>query len=375
MKLSLGGKKKNIVFIVDISITLRGCFIRNHDEIASRNILENIPRNIPGNIPSAGDENNGGKGNSISLKSESATAKSTASPSVKIDGSNKSSNIKGGMGVGIGMTGRTVQGLHGGEGRDRGRVGTVLLSQFITDVISAVVRPSDGSKGYDAFLEGDAGDTGGGGGAPRLRRTLRQRAQRDGHMGGVRVLGEGEAAVVIQSTWRSKRVRRLIKRKAVCAVAIQRIVRGVQTRRKYVGDLSRAVKRRKEEKDRIDRLRRIRSRERELVFLQRTPMVDYLKIEKLRLESSARIVQKAYRNRLALTDRGHMVNQSTARSRNRVSYLGGILGGLQGGLSEFKKDAARTSLRMKGSRIGSGSRSDAEVLIESTAAQVKEGCF
>ena len=55
----------------------------------------------------------------------------------------------------------------------------------------------------------------------------------------------------------------------MCVVAIQRIVRGVLTRMKYIDELSRAKDRRKDEKERIERLRRIRSKERELALLRK----------------------------------------------------------------------------------------------------------
>ena len=88
-----------------------------------------------------------------------------------------------------------------------------------------------------------------------MRRTLRQRAMREGHQGGMHVPNPDEAAVTVQAAWRSKRVRRAHRRRTVCATAVQRMVRGVLARAKYLGALVRARDRRREEKERLERLR------------------------------------------------------------------------------------------------------------------------
>ena len=157
----------------------------------------------------------------------------------------------------------------------------------------------------------------------------------------------------------------------MCVVAIQRMVRGMIVRFKYEGELNRAKERRKEEKDRLERLRRIRHKERELAVLKRVPVSDYLKMESLRQDNCAKTVQKAYRNRLKSTNRGHLI-PDLSKGSNRVGYLGGILGGVMGGYSEAKKEAARAALKRSSAGLESGSISDPkspkELLEERTAA-------
>jgi IQ calmodulin-binding motif len=304
-KLSLVGRKKGVVFVVDMPCTMLECRVLG---------------------PNERTDNTGLNRNNTDL---------TANPALSR------------RDLGLDSTPENEQGLYStdsdpepGSGRSNRRV---LVSEYVVDIVTAVLHAEEDSEGFKTFI---------GGSVP-----LRQRAQRDGHVGGSKVISKEEAAVKLQSTWRSKRVRKVIRRKYVCVVAIQRMVRGMLARLKYEGELKRAKERRKEEKERLERLRRIRHKERELAVLKRVPVSDYLKMENLRQDNCAKTVQKAYRNRLKATNRGHLIPDHSKGS-NRVGYLGGILGGIMGGYSEAKKEAARAALRRSSAGLESGSSSD-----------------
>ena len=144
-------------------------------------------------------------------------------------------------------------------------------------------------------------------------------------------------------------MRRCTRRKDVCAVAIQRIVRGYLQRLRCGSDLVRAKDRRKEEIERLARLRRIRAKERELALLRKVPVASYLTMEKLRQDCSAKVLQRAFRSHLRNTSREHLIPESKG-TQYRATYLSGMLGGIgkQGGLAEAKKEAARKALRKEG---------------------------
>jgi IQ calmodulin-binding motif len=328
-KLSLVGRKKGVVFVVDMPCTMLECRVLGPNERSDNTALNRTNTDLTAN-PALSRRD---LGLDSTPENEHSRYRTDSDPD-----------------PGSGMSNRRV-----------------LVSEYVVDIVTAVLHAEEDSEGFTTFVGGSVPSTGG----PRLRRNMRQRAQRDGHVGGSKVLSKEEAAVTLQSTWRSKRVRKVIKRKYVCAVAIQRIVRGVLARLKYEGELKRANERRKEEKERLERLRRIRHKERELAVLKRVPVSDYLKMENLRQDNCAKTVQKAYRNRLKATNRGHLVPDQSKVS-NRVGYLGGILGGIMGGYSESKKEAARAALRRSSTGLESGSSSDPrspkELLEERTAA-------
>jgi hypothetical protein len=98
----------------------------------------------------------------------------------------------------------------------------VLLSDYIVDIVTSLVLAPKSSEGFQAWLEGDTEQP-----AYRPRKSLRKRAQRGGHIGGHHIPTEQEAALTLQSNWRGKRVRRVIRRQDICATAIQRIARCV----------------------------------------------------------------------------------------------------------------------------------------------------
>ena len=330
-KLSLVGRKKGVVFVVDMPCTMLECRVLG---------------------PNERSDNSGLNRNNTDLTANPALSRRD----LGLDSTPQNEQSQY----------RTDSDIDTGSGSGRGNR-RVLVSEYVVDIVTAVLHAEEDSVGFKEFVGGNAPSTGG----ARLRRNLRQRAQRDGHVGGSKVLSKEEAAVTLQSTWRSKRVRKVIKRKAVCVVAIQRMVRGMIVRLKYEGELNRAKERRKEEKDRLERLRRIRHKERELAVLKRVPVSDYLKMENLRQDNCAKTVQKAYRNRLKSTNRGHLI-PDLSRGSNRVGYLGGILGGVMGGYSEAKKEAARAALKRSSAGLESGSSSDPkspkELLEERTAA-------
>lgn len=297
-KLTLAGRKKGVVFVSDIAISLLDCSI--------------------------------------------------------IGGSSSSSS-----GGGMELTRRPGTGSES-EGTEEGE--RILVSDFIVGIVTTVLGTDVTSKAYERWLAGNEvkdreqvkeSET------PRLRRTLRQRAQRDGNMGGKQVLSREDAAVTLQAAWRSKWVRRCTRRQDVCAVAIQRIIRGYLQRLKCGSDLVRAKDRRKEEIERLARLRRIRVKERELALLRKVPVASYLTMEKLRQDCSAKVVQRAFRSHLKNTNRVHLILENKG-AQYRATYLSGMLGGIgkQGGLAEAKKEAARKALRKEGAKGLFGAPSD-----------------
>lgn len=154
-------------------------------------------------------------------------------------------------------------------------------------------------------------------------------------------------------------MRRCTRRKDVCAVAIQRIIRGYLQRLRCGSDLVRAKDRRKEEIERLARLRRIRAKERELALLRKVPVASYLTMEKLRQDWSAKVVQRAFRSHLKNTNRERLIPENKGL-QYRATYLSGMLGGIgkQGGLAEAKKEAARKALRKEGASGLFGAPSD-----------------
>lgn len=248
------------------------------------------------------------------------------------------------------------------EGAEEGE--RILVSDYIVGIVTTVLGTDVTSKAYERWLAGNEvkdreqvkeSET------PRLRRNLRQRAQRDGNMGGKQAISREEAAVTLQAAWRSKWVRRCTRRKDICAVAIQRIVRGYLQRLRCGSDLVRAKDRRKEEIERLARLRRIRAKERELALLRKVPVASYLTMEKLRQDCSAKVVQRAFRSHLENTNRVHLIPENKG-AQYRATYLSGMLGGIgkQGGLAEAKKEAARKALRKEGAKGLFGAPSDAK---------------
>lgn len=127
---------------------------------------------------------------------------------------------------------------------------------------------------------------------PRRRREV---ALREENVGGRRVPDANEAAVRIQSGWRSKLVRKAMRRQAFFATELQRRVRGKLQRIRYAKDRERLQRIRREESVRLDRLRRIRTRERELAMLRAVPADQYISVDKIRRETSARVVQRLWR--------------------------------------------------------------------------------
>ena len=123
----------------------------------------------------------------------------------------------------------------------------------------------------------------------------RIRAQREGHVGGRRVPDVSEAAVRIQSCWRSKLVRKALKRRSIFATELQRRVRGMLQRIRYSKDRERLQKILREESVRLDRLRRIRTKERELAMLRALPADQYISVDRIRREASAKMIQRIWR--------------------------------------------------------------------------------
>ena len=322
-KLTLAGRKKGVTFVSDIAFSLLDCSIISDTDIKNSQMKSN----------SSSSSSSGG-GNQLSRR------------------------------------------LSDFEGKDE--EGRILVSDFIVGIINTVQGSNVTTKAYERWLEGNEMkdreqmkeiET------PRLRRNLRQRAQRTGDLGGKQIISQEHAAVTLQAAWRSKWVRRCTKRKDVCAVAVQRIVRGYLTRLRCGGELLRAKDRRKDEVERLARLRRIRTKERELALLRKVPVTSYLNMEKLRQDNSAKILQRAYRSYLKSTNRTHLIPEDIGK-KYRVTYLSGLLSriGKQGGLTEAKKEAARKALRKDGAQglFGalSNEKSAEKILEESVRSEV-----
>ena len=320
-KFTLAGRKKGVIFVSDIAFSLLDCSI-----IGDTNVKKSQKK--------SSSNNNSGGGNQLT---------------------------------------RRLSEFEGVE-----EEGKILVSDFIVGIINTVQGSSVTTKAYERWLEGNEMkdreqmkemET------PRLRRNLRQRAQRTGDLGGKQIISQEHAAVTLQAAWRSKWVRRCTKRKDVCAVAVQRIVRGYLTRLRCGGELLRAKDRRKDEVERLARLRRIRTKERELALLRKVPVTSYLNMEKLRQDNSAKVLQRAYRSYLKSTNRKHLIPEDTGK-QYRATYLSGLLSGIgkQGGLTEAKKEAARKALRKEGAQglFGalSNEKSAQKILEESVRLEV-----
>ena len=148
----------------------------------------------------------------------------------------------------------------------------------------------------------------------------------------------------MMAAYRSKLVRRKFRKQNICAAEIQRVVRGKLARLKYKDFVARAVLRRKEELDRLARLRRIRVKERELALLRRIPATDFLSLEKIRRDRCARIVQQAWRYRLVTTGRGHLTKEGIQGGIRGVGAGGVLLNGVNVRLAEVQKQKDKAML-------------------------------
>ena len=125
---------------------------------------------------------------------------------------------------------------------------------------------------------------------------------------------------------------------------IQRVVRGKLARLKYKDFVARAMQRRKEELDRLARLRRIRVKERELALLRRIPATDFLSLEKIRRDRCAKIVQQAWRHRLVTTGRGHLTKEDVRGGIRGLGAGGVLLNGVNVRLGEVQKQKDKAQL-------------------------------
>jgi len=103
---------------------------------------------------------------------------------------------------------------------------------------------------------------------PRLRRNRRMLAQKEGNLGGRKVLSDIQAVTKLQALWRGKRIRKRRRRQYIAIREIQRFIRGKLQRMRFKRQIQRYKRLESSESERLERLRRIRAQERELVLLQ-----------------------------------------------------------------------------------------------------------
>ena len=95
-------------------------------------------------------------------------------------------------------------------------------------------------------------------------------AQKEGNLGGRKVLTDIQAVVKLQALWRGKRRRLLRRRQNIAIRVIQGFVRGKLQRKRFKLQVRRYKQLESSEAERLERLRRIRAQERELILLQGT---------------------------------------------------------------------------------------------------------
>jgi len=93
-------------------------------------------------------------------------------------------------------------------------------------------------------------------------------AQQEGNLGGRKVLTDIQAVVKLQALWRGKRIRKRKRRQYIAIRVIQRFIRGKIQRKRFKLQIRRYKQLESSEMERLERLRRIRAQERELVLLQ-----------------------------------------------------------------------------------------------------------
>ena len=177
----------------------------------------------------------------------------------------------------------------------------VLLSDYIADIITALLT-------NESKPEPEVVDV-----RPRLRRNRRMLAQKEGNLGGLKVLSDIQAVTKLQALWRGKRIRKRRRRQYIAIREIQRFIRGKLQRMRFKRQVQRYKRLESSEAERLERLRRIRAQERELVLLQGTinnindnintntfigiSGSDYIGFERLRKTNSVKAIQRFWRKK------------------------------------------------------------------------------
>eukprot|EP01039_Chlorochromonas_danica_P008237 gene8237-9084_t len=129
------------------------------------------------------------------------------------------------------------------------------------------------------------------------------------------------SALKIQSAWRGKFARKMLWRKHLAAIDIQRIFRGKKEQTTFSRQLSKFRLKQQERKESSDRMRRIRNREKDLNLLKRMGSEHFTKFEALQRNSNAKVIQRAWRRRSGHEERAFS-SQHTRRSGARITALG-----------------------------------------------------
>jgi IQ calmodulin-binding motif len=126
-----------------------------------------------------------------------------------------------------------------------------------------------------------------------------------------------QAAVAIQSAWRSKQSRKQLKRQHRSARAIQAAVRGRLDRKRFETLAAKAKAAELDEQTRVTRRRRIAAREAELKLLTATSARDLQKLDALRQHASARTLQQWWCKRTSSSsdNSGATVRRSSVKKR------------------------------------------------------------
>eukprot|EP01041_Mallomonas_annulata_P003619 gene3619-7200_t len=193
------------------------------------------------------------------------------------------------------MTGDTV------EARGRGASAAPLtLTHFLMKIIHVLLTEdsSNGKEGVqiDDEEESKINSTANNSTATGRGLLRRRRIHRPMDGGGKPMIPPDKAATVIKAAYRGMKCRRYLRLLGYFAVIIQRRVRGKIARREFLQKQKRLRFRKEAEKQRIERLRAIRCKERELLVLQAMPVEDFMDFHRLQQESSAKAVQRVWRS-------------------------------------------------------------------------------
>jgi hypothetical protein len=177
---------------------------------------------------------------------------------------------------------------------------SIYPATFAMDVIRAIqfdpIRPNRNQAKKSAELDEELYGS--------IHGARRKKALREGRVGGKPIPPKPspeEAAIKIESCWRSKRVRRKLRRQNIAASMIQELVRRIQAKRRAKAQVIRIKIYEKEERERMYRQARIWKQERELMILRQLPIDDFLHYDKLKQENSARVIQRFWRGVVQLS--------------------------------------------------------------------------
>ena len=170
-----------------------------------------------------------------------------------------------------------------------------ILQYLVSDIVNAILKKSKLSISVAEDID------------TRIvskRRARRQKAQSDGHVGGKPVASRDHLATLIQSLWRSKKVRKYLVKSFYASITIQSAFRGFSQRNRYKKTLSGRLYAKSLEDAHKVRLKSLRSKEQGAAHGQENPGSEFLNFERMRRDSSAKVLQRAWRVKFSNKYRG-----------------------------------------------------------------------